>query len=527
MPPKITVIMPIYKSNPDFLAIAMKSLFNQQCQSWTLCIYDDGSNSEDLTQLVRDLCKNNNERINIITANINMGIAFATAEALSTVSTPFVGFLDHDDYLWPNAILETCRVIEEFGDVDLIYTDEDKINEKNQHFDPIFKPSWSPLFLLSENYLAHFTVVRNSIIKDVGGMNVEMSGAQDYDLYLRITEIARRIEHVEKICYSWRVHPASTAASIDAKPYALEAGRRAISKALERRNIPAEVIVHPLYKGIWKIRRNFGSYPRVAIIVCSAQPDLAEKCVASLLRVTTYPNYSITIIHNIDNQVDRKRFDNIAMLGGNIQVIYAQSSPFSYSFVNNYAAKHIKCEYYCLINDDVVVEKKEWVEELLSVMVDPLYGIAGGLLLYPDGSIQHAGIVLGIGGIAGHAFRKFHPVHYSYHGLSQKARDVSGVTFAFCLIRADVYEELGGLDEMNVPLSYSDVDMCLRAMQAGYRIAYTPFASAIHIESATRGYKHAALGQSYMRRRWHSQLSRDRYYNVNNTINDETYSIVP
>jgi GT2 family glycosyltransferase len=525
--PLITVIMPIYKSNLEFLRTAIQSVFNQQCQAWALCIYDDGSNSQKLTSFVADLCKNKTGRVNIIKADINRGIAFATEQALSTVATPFVGFLDHDDYLWPNAILEVCKVVQKFNDVDLIYTDEDRINEIDEHYDPIFKPGWSPLFLLTGNYLAHFTVARTCIIKNVGGINVEMSGAQDYDLYLRITEVARRIEHIDKICYSWRSHSRSTAQSIDAKPYALTAGRHAISSALARRNISAEVSIHPLFKGIWKIQRTFQSPPSVGIIICSATPAYAESCVRSILEATKYPHYSILVIHNVISRTAKERFEKISALDTRIRIMHVHSQPFNYSFVNNYAASHVKCEYYCLLNDDVVVKEGGWIDELLGVFIDPSYAIAGGLLYYPNGSIQHAGIILGIGGIAGHAFRKFGPNHHSYHGLSQKARDVSGVTFAMCLIRADIYQELGGLDEVNVPLSYSDVDFCLRAAEKGYRIAFTPFARAVHMESATRGYERAELGQSFMRRRWYVELSKDHYYNVNCTLRDETYSIIP
>jgi GT2 family glycosyltransferase len=521
--PRFSIVMPTYNSQHGFLTQAIRSVINQSFSAWQLVIVDDGSTSSVPADVLRSNIVDD-PRIAVQFQPTNRGIAEATQAAINLSLGEFVGFLDHDDLLWPNALQAVADALDRSPQADIVYTDEDKIDAHGRHYDPFFKPDWSPHLHYTCHYTNHFTIIRRTLIDLVGGMNPAMSGSQDYDLMLRASEKARRIVHVPEILYSWRAAPGSAALSIRAKPYAHVSAERALSAALERRGVRGTV-VPGIIEGRWRIRRTLEPEPLVSIIIPTITKDFLIRCVKPLLSLTTYVNYQVVIINNSDDKSLFEACRELAFLDTRVRVVQVLWKPFNYSLLNNEAVQHCEGDFLCFLNDDTEIIDGDWLGALMEVAIAPDVGVVGAQLLYPDRSVQHAGVVLGIGGVANHAFRYFPPHHAGANGLRFMTRDVSAVTFACALVRRRAFEQVGGLDHVNVPVSFSDVDFCLRVGEAGYRLVYTPHAVLIHHESATRGVKGHIVGEAYMRERWNHVLLRDPYYNPHLTLRTEDYGI--
>jgi len=521
--PVFSIVMPTYNSDPHFLASAIESVLGQTFSSWELLVIDDGSTSAN----VKDLLKSSitqDSRVSVQFLPSNQGIARATQVGIDRAAGDFVGFLDHDDLLWPDALRSIATAVTSNSEVDIVYTDEDKIDINGQHFNPFFKPDWSPHLHLTCNYTCHFTVYRRSLVVLVGGISPTLSGSQDYDLMLRASEHARQIIHVPEILYSCRATPGSTALSANAKPYAHTAAQAALSGALVRRGIAGDV-TQGMAEGRWRVRRAFPVPPSVTIIVPTISARHISRCMHSLLALTDYPNYRVCIVENSGSANVLAACEWFSNSDPRVSVMRVSPRPFNYSALNNEAVASVNSEYICFLNDDTEIIDSKWLHAMMEIAVSPEVGIVGAQLLYPDKTVQHAGIVLGVGGVAGHAFKHFPPDNEGANGLRFMIRDVSAVTFACALVKRQAFKRVGGFDALNVPVGFSDVDFCLRVKDAGYEVVYTPHSTLIHHESASRGSKGHSIGESYMKERWGKYLTRDSFYNVNLSLDSEDYSI--
>jgi GT2 family glycosyltransferase len=460
-------------------------------------------------------------RIHVKQLSENRGIAGASSEALAMATGEFIGLLDHDDELTPDALWEVASWLNRIPELDLLYSDEDKLTADGVRVEPFFKPDWSPDLLLSMNYITHFTVFRRSLLEGVGGFRSGYEGAQDYDVLLRVTEKTNRIAHVPKILYHWRMADTSAASSATAKPFASESGRRAVEDALKRRGQEASVEV--LAPGRYRARYKIPKSPLVSIIIPTKdQVRLLQQCVTSIEGKTSYHPYEIVVIDN--NSIDPETVHYLDALSDKHRVL-RYPRPFNFSAINNFGADKAKGEHLLFLNDDTQVIDGEWLAALVEQAQRPEVGAVGAKLLYPDNSIQHAGVTLGICGGAGHAFRKLPNNRTAYFGLADLTRNCSAVTAACMIIPRKVFEEVGGFDE-ELKVVYNDVDLCLRIRKQGYLIVYTPFAVLYHFESATRGRLRPTREEELFCRRWSETIRLgDPYYNPSLTLAREDWSL--
>jgi len=523
--PKISIVMPVYNTEEKWLRIAIDSVISQVYCNWELCIVDDASTKRGIKEILesygaKDL------RIKVRYLKENRGISGASNEALNMASGDFVGFLDHDDELTRNALFEVVKVLNQNPDLDLIYSDEDKKDLNGRRVEPFFKPDWSPDLLLSMNYVSHLSVVRKSLIDRVGGLRLGFEGSQDYDFILRVTELTDKIGHVPKPLYSWRKVRGSAAASVETKPYARESAKKALCEAFNRRNLKGKVLDG--FGGYYRVRYAIHGAPSVSIIIPTKDKvELLRCCIESIESKTSYKNYEIIIIDN--NSTDP---GTIVYLESIRHRVVKFDEPFNFSKINNFGVKYAKGEHLLFLNNDIEVADEHWLDAMLEHSQRPEVGMVGGLLLYPRSSashtprtIQHAGVIIGVGGVAGHAFKYLSVDRPNYFNLHRIIRDCSAVTAACAMIRRSVFEDLGGFDE-NLKVAFGDIDLCLRIREKGYRVVYTPYAVLHHHECATRGKLHPSEDEAYMINRWRETFSKgDPYYNPNLTLLREDYSL--
>lgn len=516
--PLISIITPVFNTPVAWLEAAVESVIAQAYENWELILVDDASTDVGTVAALPVLAARD-RRIRLARLAQSGGISAASNEGLVNASGEFVGLFDHDDLLEPDALFQTAKLLQTNPEADLIYSDEDKLTEHG--FDaPLFKPDWSPDFFLSYNYICHFTTLRRRLVDEVGGFRSEFDGAQDYDLFLRIIERTDRIHHVPRILYHWRRSASSTSDNIRRKPKALEAGKRAIAEHLERRGETAHVAVDWRTHAYW-VKRDIVEPRKVCIIIPARDAiPLLARCIESLVRKTSYTDYEIVIVNN-DSQTEEAREYFAATRH---RLLHFQG-PFNFSAINNFAVEKTECPWLLFLNNDVEVIEPDW----LSVMVEHVQrrevGAVGARLLYPDDTVQHAGVVLGVGGIAQHAFRGFAAEDPGVNRQLQVTRNYSSVTGACLLTRRDVFEEVGGFDEERLPVTFNDVDLCLKMRRAGYLVVYTPFAKLYHHESATRRRSVEALETDVMRERWPDLLKCDPYYNPNLTRERADFSL--
>lgn len=502
--PLISIIMPVYNPDPTWLREAIESVRAQVYERWELCIADDGSTRPGVREVLEEFAGSDG-RIRVTYLERNEGISAASNAALSLARGEFAGFLDHDDELKPEALFEVVKALNEDRALDVLYTDEDKRAPDGRLVEPFFKPDWSPDLLMSVNYIAHFSLLRRSLVEEVGGFRQGYEGSQDYDLILRVTELTDRVAHIAKPLYTWRKVPGSTAASLDAKKFAYRAGKRALQDALRRRGIRGEVR-EGLHRGYYRVKYEIKGRPKVSIIIPTRdRVEMLRRCIGSIESRSTYRHYEIIVVDN--DSRDPETLEYLAGLRGRV-IRYPYE--FNYSKIVNLAAREAQGDALLFLNNDTEVISPGWIEAMLEQGQRPEVAAVGARLFYPDGRIQHEGIILGLGGgSAGNVD------HAGYFGLGETVHNCSAVTGACMLTRSSVFWELGGFDE-GLRVAFNDVDYCLRARQRGYLVVYTPFANLYHYESATRGRLHPQEDERLFRARWGNPGERwDPYYNRN------------
>ncbi len=482
--PLVSVVMPVFNTPADWLGQAVESVLGQSYENFELCICDDGSTLAETRSYLDGLA---HPRVRLARLATSGHISAATNAALEMASGDYVAFMDHDDLLDRDALFHVCREISDY-DADIVYSDEDYIDQQGRCYHPNFKPDYSPDLLLSHNYMTHFLVVRKSLLDQAGPLDSRFDGAQDYDLVLRLTELAASVVHLPRVLYHWRQSPRSSSLEVAAKPYVQARTRQLLEAAMERRGIAADVynanLPHFFYT-----RRRLPDSPSVSIVLpFRDEPALLEKCLNSILRKTTYTEYEII---GVDNQSRSPlTFELMDAYRDNPRITFVEyDQPFNFPALVNFGASRGRGEYLVLINNDVEIITWNWIEELLAQAVNESTGAVGGKLFYPDNTIQHAGIVVGIDGYAGHGHKHFACHSQGYGNRLNLVHNVSAVTGAFMMVRRSLFEAVGGFDAETFPVACNDVDFCLRLMDAGYWNVFTPHAQAYHLESASRGYE--------------------------------------
>jgi GT2 family glycosyltransferase len=499
--PLISIVTPAYNTPETWLREAIESVRAQIYPHWQLCLADDGS-TEPHVRRVLDEYQRLDPRINATILPHNQGIVAATNQALGLASGDFVSFLDHDDELAPDALLEIARRLDREPDLDIIYTDEDKKAADGRHITPFFKPDWSPDLLLSCNYFSHLSVYRHTLLAELGGLRTGLDGAQDYDLALRGTERTCRIGHVPLPLYTWRITPGSTAGSDRAKRYAFRAAALTLKESLARRGWQAEIEETAVPRW-YRVRYPLPPDALVSIIIPTRdKAGLLRRCIRSIARRTSYPAYEIIVVDSAPEE-PQPEFPSKPPLR-----FVPYGEPFSYAHAINLGAAHARGDYLLFLNDDTEVLSPGWLEAMLEHAQRPGVAAVGARLLYPDGRAQHEGVVLGLLGSASN-------VSFDYLNLGRCIRNCAAVTAACMMTRKTVFQELGGFDE-GFRLAFNDIDYCLRARQRGDLIVYTPYAELVHYEGASRGGLHPEEDERLFRARWgEPQEQHDPYYNSN------------
>jgi O-antigen biosynthesis protein len=487
--PRISVVVPIYQPDLAFLARCLESVHSQTYVDWELCLCDDGSDDRSVTAFVarfaRRMNRRSTQRVRFVADAANGGIAHATNRAISIATGAYVAFLDQDDTLHPEALGQIAAALQRTPGAEVIYSDEDKIGVDDLVFDPAFKPDWAPSLLLSFPYLGHLLVVRRDLIHAVGGLRSEFDGSQDYDLMLRTTERAEHVVHVAEVLYHWRTIPGSAAASSDAKPWAHAASRRALQEAVARRHIDATVEDTGFAPGWYHVRRKVRGHPSVSVIIpFRDQAAMTARCVASLAETADYDNVEFVLVDNASNEPESMALRRRLVGQGTRVLEYPER--FNWSAINNMAADVTDTDLLLFMNNDIEATKPGWLSALVELAQVPEVGVVGARLTYPDGTVQHAGIVLGLGGIAGHVLAGLPAGRHGYLGYDAIVRPYSAVTGACMMSRREVFRTIGGFDE-TLDVAFGDVDYCMRSVDAGLGVLYTPHAELIHHESVSRG----------------------------------------
>jgi len=518
-----SVVVPTYNTPERYLRPLIESFQAQTYPKWEVCLID-GSTDPAAAERIRAAAATDS-RFTYVPLGKNLGISGNTNEGLRHVSGDFIGFVDHDDTLAPGALAEMRHAVALTPDVGLIYSDEDKLNDRGtSRTIPFFKPDWSPELLLNVNYITHFVMVRRELLKKVKGLRPEYDGAQDYDFLLRIMDHQPRVVHIPRILYHWRLAQGSTAKTVGEKSYANTAGQRALADYLARNKIDADVIELKERPTNYRIRYKTPGNPKVSIIIpFKDKVELLKVLLPSIERKTTYRNYEIILVSN--NSTEKRTHDYLATLAGNkrIKVLY-YDHPFNYSAVNNFGRSKATGSVLVFLNNDTKVLNKEWLEELTSVALRPEVGAVGAMLFYPDNTIQHAGVVVGLTGMAGHVFRNLKPGTWTPFGLPDWPRDYLSVTGACLAVEAAKFDAVKGFNEDFI-ICGSDVTLCLDLHKQGHRNVYWPYAKLMHYESkSVVSYKNAPIGDYELSLvKYQPFLSEgDPYYNVNLDLIHET-----
>jgi len=588
--PVISVLVPVYNTPARWLEECFQSVEKQIYPYWELCVVDDASTSVETREVLNRWKEKSKEdkRIKILRQGNNLHISLTTNNCLKLAGGDFVALLDHDDTLHPGALYLVAKELNRDKDLDFIYSDEDKLDKNGKHCDPYFKSGWNPDLLLSTNYICHLSVIRKSLMEKLGGMRKGYEGSQDYDLSLRITEVTQKIAHIPQVLYHWRKVQGSTSFSYQEKGYVDKASIKALRDAGERR------------KENWKVRKGFATCSfrvkrqindkkKVAIIIpFRDKVELLKKCVESILKKTDYPNYELVLVDNESKEKETLEYlkkvldprvkpedDNTSRVGSsqrptvgselnsepedsrnrgslprrqagrfNLEPtprvrVLKYSHPFNFSAINNWAVKQTDAPWVLFLNNDITAINRGWLSAMVEHVQRSEVGAVGAKLLYPNGKIQHAGVILGIGkfkdksfGVAGHSHKYYPKGSHGYFEQIDLIRDYSAVTAACLLTRKDVFERVGGFDEKVFQVAWNDIDFCLRLRGKGYLVVYTPYAQLYHYESISRGLDTSGGKMERFHReceimydRWSKVLARDPYYNSNLSLEDESFRI--
>lgn len=496
--PLISVITPVYNVAPEWLHAAAASVRAQSYDRWEFCCCDDGSTNEATRAALEVVSASDDGRVRVVRSARNGGIAAATNAALEIATGEYVAFLDNDDELAPHALEAVVRALNADPAIDVLYSDEDKIEPDGSYDTTFHKPDWSPTFLRGVMYVGHLLVARRSLVEEVGGLDAAYDGVQDFELMLRLGERARKVHHIRDVLYHWRRIPGSVADSMDAKPQLGERQVAAVNAHLRRIGATAEAVAHPrLQHRVWVRSRVAEPGPRISIVIPTKdQPQHIGRCLDSIFALTRYDNFEVVA-------VDNGTTDPLALEAQARHPVRRVDFPerFNYSRANNLGVAAATGELLLLLNNDTEVLEPDWLSQMAGLFEDDSVGIAGPLLLYPNGLIQHAGVALGLRGTADHVLRNVDPDLDGYFGSLASTREVSAVTGACMMIRRGDYEAVGGLNELYAR-HYQDVDLCLAAARRGRRVLWTPQVRLIHYESASRGSEYDSLDRALLQDRW-------------------------
>ena len=483
--PKFSILMPVFNTDPAELTAAIESVTAQSYSNWELCIADDASSRPEIRQVL-DRFAAHNPNIKVIYNGERGGISKTCNTAWQLATGDFVCFLDHDDTLSEHALAYLCEILERYGSADFLYSDEDKIDGKGKRFEPFFKPDWSPDLLLSENYICHLLAIRQDLARKIGRLNSDCDGSQDYDLVLRASEQASEIRHVPKVLYHWRATEGSTAVTLDNKGYALSAAQQALEGHSSRTGSLGGVEPGSI-TGRWRARYEIPRDTRVSIVVASGgKLDVLRANLDSLFAKTTYENYEVVVIDNSRHNGIKNYITESQSGHNNLRYLDWRNKPFNYSAINNAAARECDSPILLFLNDDTSVIDGGWLEAMVELAVRPEVGAVGAKLLYPDGRIQHAGVIMGLYDNCGHAFKGLDGSTGHYFDFTDVIRNVSAVTGACLMTRSDVFWKVGGFDEIQFAVAFNDIDLCLKIGNQGYRVLYTPHALLHHHEAFSK-----------------------------------------
>ena len=520
---KFSILVPLYNTPIAFLDEMIDSVVKQTYSNWELCLAD-GSDAEhaNVGKRVMELAQNDS-RILYKKLEKNLGISENTNACIDMASGEYISLFDHDDLLHPSALFEVMKVICE-EDADFIYTDEATFKSPNPKkiITNHYKPDFAPDNLRVANYICHFTSFSRELLEQVGRFRAEYDGSQDHDMILRLTEKAQKIAHIPQILYYWRSHPNSVSLNLGSKSYAVDAGIHAVEDSLKRNGLQGTVESSNIIPTFYRVRYEVKTDQKVSIIIPNKDHlSVLKTCIDSILKLTTYPNYEIVIVDNGSSEAALFSYYEELKNHSNITVC-SLDIPFNYSMLNNFAITHATGDYYLLLNNDIEIITPNWLEEMLMYAQRDDVGAVGAKLYYPDDTVQHAGVLLGVGGFACHAFPRFGRAEVGYMGRAGYAQNLSAVTAACMMVKASVWREVEGLDE-SFKVALNDIDLCLKIRKAGYLIVWTPHAEAYHYESKTRGHEDnpekQARFESEVHRfqeKWKSELEAgDPYYNPN------------
>jgi GT2 family glycosyltransferase len=528
--PVISVVMPTFDPPEHLLRAALESVFAQLYPHWELCVADDASTHPRVREVLTEYAARD-ARVKLTFRPSNGHIAEASNSALALATGDYVALLDHDDLITRDALYHVALTLNQHPQTDFIYSDEDKIDEDDQRSEPYFKPDWSPDSLLARMYTGHLGVFRRSLVNEVGRFRVGFEGSQDYDLVLRVTERTQRIRHIPRVLYHWRIHPASSASGTPSKQYAFAAGRRAIEEALVRRGEPGRVETLP-QPGSYLVRYELRMPDKISIIVPTRDHgDDVDRCLASIFAHPTYPEFEVVLLDN--GSSDAASLDTFARWSGahpNVRIL-RHDAPFNFAEINNYAARNSDGPYLLFLNNDTEVLTRDWLEAMAEQAQRPSIGAVGAKLLYPNGTIQHAGVIVGIDGAAGHVLKYADGGSGGYFNILSTVNNYSALTGACLMVRRDVFERAGGFDE-RLAVAFNDVDLCLKIQALGLNNVYLPHVALVHRESSSRGYETGRAKQArfshergIIRERWHCESRNDPHYNPHLTLEAEDFSL--
>ncbi|MCL7945132.1 glycosyltransferase family 2 protein [Marinobacter sp. ATCH36] len=532
--PLFSVLVPVYNPTIAFLELAIESVLYQTYPNWQLCIANDASTDPEVRRVLDDYAALDT-RINVVHRSVNGHISIASNSALEIAEGDFISLLDHDDELAADALLWVAKALNEHPDALLVYSDEDKLDEFGQRFDPHFKPDWNPELLFGQNYISHLGVYQTERIRQIGGFREGFEGSQDHDLVLRFANglDERYIVHIPEVLYHWRSLEGSTARASGEKLYTTQAGLNAVSEAVS--NIPGVSVLEGPVPNTYRVKYPLPEMPPMVSLLIPTRDgvDILKPCVDALLSRTDYSNFEVLILDNQSSCEQTLQYMAEVSEDPRVRVL-RWDFPFNYSAINNFGAEQARGEIIGLVNNDVEPINADWLCEMVRHAARPEIGCVGAKLYYPNNTIQHAGVVLGIGGVAGHSHKYFDRYADGYFSRLHLVHNMSAVTGACLLVRKPVFVEVGGLDEDNLAIAFNDVDFCLKVREAGYRNLWTPFAEAYHHESVSRGAddtpekRDRHNGEAdYMRKRWGDVLFIDPAYNSNLTLIHEDFSLRP
>ena len=520
--PLISVLVPVYNVKGEYLRECIESVLKQSYENLELCLVDDASTDEETLEVLREY--ENNEKVKIKHRKTNGHISKATNDALKMADGEFVALMDNDDVLEKDALYRVVEVLNKNRKLDLIYTDEDKLNENGTRCYPHFKSDWSPETLMSLNYICHLVVIRTKLVREVGGFKVGLEGAQDHDLLLKVTEKTDQIYHIPEVLYHWRMIPGSTALDLENKDYASDKGKMAIEAALKRRGMKGKVekdAISTYYRVVYELDKE----PKVSIIIPTKDlAEVTEACLKSIYTKTTYRNFEVIVVNNrSEEEKTFKLFEQYKKKYQNFRVVDADME-FNYSKINNLAVKKAKGKVIVLLNNDTEIITPEWLEMMVGYAVQPGIGAVGAKLLYPDNTVQHVGVVLGMGGVAGHSHLGEKRDDPGMYGRTRVPYDCGAVTAACLCVEKKKFEEVGGLEE-GLKVAFNDIDFNIKLLEKGYRNVILPMVELYHYESKSRG-TDLAPGKKerfqaeveFMQKKWGDKLLMDKYYNSNYSL---------